>query len=114
VRRGEPPGDCGHRSGSREAITAFQAVLGAGRRAIKEVCEFSTTQETDEFLKAYGPTDKDTEAAVDDDERAWAAQTVSSAIGRLDESQRKEIRDRIFQIDLDELGGRYGTPDAAA
>jgi hypothetical protein len=28
--------------------------------------------------------------------------------------RRKEIRDRLFKIDIDEIGGRYDTPDAAA
>jgi len=91
-----------------ESLTAFSAVLRAGRSAIKEVCEFPTDQEAGEFIKAYGPSDHDTEAAVNDDEKAFAALTVNSAIDRLDESQRKEIRDRIFQIDLEELGSHHG------
>ena len=97
-----------------ESLTAFAAVLRSGRGAVQECCEFPTAQEANEFIKAYGPTDKDTEAAVNDDERAFAAQTVNGAIDRLDESQRKEIRDRLFKIDIDEIGGRYGTPNAAA
>jgi hypothetical protein len=32
----------------------------------------------------------------------------------LDESQRREIRDKIFQIDLEELGSHHGAGDAAA
>jgi hypothetical protein len=44
----------------------------------------------------------------------FAAQTVTSALDRLDEGQRREIRDRIFQIDLDEFGGHHGAGDAAA
>jgi len=93
---------------SEEAMVAFAAVLRSGRGAIKECCEFPTDQAANEFIQAYGPTDKDTDAAVDDDERAFAAQTVNSAIDRLDESQRKEIRDRLFKIDIDELGAHHG------
>jgi hypothetical protein len=62
----------------------------------------------------YGPRDRDTEAAVDADERAFAAQTVSSAIDRLDETQRKEIRDRLFKIDIDELNSHHAGGDTAA
>ena len=98
---------------SEEAMTAFAAVLRSGRGAVKECCEFPTDQEASDFIQAYAPRDHDIEAAVDDDERAWAAQTVSSAIDRLAPSQRKEIRDRIFQIDLDELGGHGAVTTAA-
>jgi len=97
-----------------ESLVAFEAVLRAGRGAVQECCEFPTAQETDEFFKAYGPKDRDIDAAVNDDEKAWAAQTVTSAIDRLDESQRREIRDKIFQIDLAELGGHHGAVTTAA
>jgi len=96
-----------------EALTAFSAVLKAGLGAIREVCEFATDPEVGQFIELCAPDRRTIDDAVDSQERSWAKHLVDSSIHRLDSSERKQLRDQLFNMDLDELNGQID-PGAAA
>jgi hypothetical protein len=98
---------------AEEALTAFAAVLQSGMGALKETCEFSTDPEVAQFIELCAPDQRAVDSAVADQERSWAKHLIDSSIHRLDTAERKQLRDQLFNMDLDELNAQI-EPGAAA